>query len=91
MITKAMTFEEFKASLNSRFEGKVIFNEVGKHGWTSVEDILDKKPGGNPGPHWCDAAPIPRNGRLLGNYNFNTGIAEFYPLWAREGFVEQDV
>lgn len=90
-ITKAMTFEEFKAAIASRFGKNVIYDERGKHGWTGVESILDGKPVSNPGPHWCDAAPIPRNGRLLGNYNFNTGIAEFYPLWTRAGFVEQDV
>jgi glucose/arabinose dehydrogenase len=72
-----MTFEEFKSTLTARF-GRVAFDERGKHGWTSVEDILDRKPGGTPGPHWCDAAPIPRTQRLLGTYDFNSAVATFF-------------
>ncbi len=89
-MVKQMTFEEFKASLTRRF-GRVLFDEHGKHGWTGVDDILDRKPGGNPGPHWCDAAPCPRGDRLLGKYDFNAGTATFFPVWDREtrSYVEQ--
>lgn len=74
-----ISFEEFKSRLTEKFGVRgVLFDEHGKHGWTSVENILDGKPGGNPGPHWCDAAPNPRQQNLLGNYNFNTGIATFF-------------
>ncbi len=72
-----MSFEEFKATLIAK-HGKVIFDEVGKNGWTSIEDILDKKPGGTPGSHWCDASSVPRGQYLLGKYDFNTEIATFF-------------
>lgn len=77
VVQEKMTFEEFKSRLFTKF-GKVHFREEGKYGWTSVEDILDKHPGGRSGPHWCDASPIPATQWLLGSYNFNTETAEFY-------------
>lgn len=74
-----MTFEQFKARLVAqRGERGVSFRETGKHGWTTIEDILDRKPGGHPGPHWCDAAPIPAGYYLLGKYDFNSGEATFF-------------
>jgi hypothetical protein len=72
-----MCFEEFKATLIMK-HGRVVFNEVGKYGWTSIEDILDRRPNGNSGPHWCDASPVPRTQRLLGKYDFNMEIATFF-------------
>ncbi len=77
-MVKQMTADEFKAILIEQTGGKVRFDEVGKHGWTSVEDILDKAPGRRPGPHWIDAAPVPRTQRLLGKYDCVTGTATFF-------------
>lgn len=87
---KNITFEEFKSTLDQRF-GRVRYDEHGQNGWTSVDDILEKKPGGRPGPHWCDAAPIPSTGTLVGTYDFNTGEATFFPVWDKETrtYVEQ--
>jgi hypothetical protein len=77
-VEQSMSFEQFKDVLTNKY-GRVNFRECGKHGWTSVEDILDRKPGGNPGPHWCDAAnPKPNSTHLFGRYNFNTSIATFF-------------
>lgn len=74
-----MTFEAFKQALVLlRGTENVRFQETGKHGWTSVEDILDGKPSGRPGPHWCDASPIPRTQKLLGTYDFISGRATFF-------------
>ncbi len=74
-----MTFEQFQETLETKFgKGKVSFREQGKHGWSTPEDILNKQPGGRPGPHWCDAAPIPSTQWLLGTYNFNTSEAKFF-------------
>lgn len=72
-----MTFEEFKARCE-KDGNRVIYDEHGKHGWTSVEDILDRKPGGRPGPHWCDASHSPRSRYLIGTYSFNTQEAKFF-------------
>jgi hypothetical protein len=72
-----MTFDQFKSRLTAKF-GRVMFDEHGQNGWSSVADILERKPGGTPGPHWCDAAALPRTGRLLGTYNFNVGTGTFY-------------
>ncbi len=86
-VTESMSFDAFKDRLHRKVGGhetwhdqriSISFREVGKHGWTSVEDILDKKPGGQSGPHWCDAAPIPCGQWLLGKYDFNAGVATFF-------------
>jgi hypothetical protein len=90
-VKKTMTFDEFKSTLIARFgEREVFFREVGKHGWTSVNDVLNKDPGGRVGPHWCDAEPH-EGQRLLGHYDFNTQTATFFEVWDREkqAFVEQ--
>ena len=74
-----MTFDEFKQKLLDKFgAGKVRFREVGANGWTSVDDVLAGRKGGNDGPHWCDACPIPATGRMLGTYDFNSEMAEFF-------------
>jgi len=75
--TQQMTFEEFKATLTERY-GKVRFTEAGANGWTSVEDLLNKRPGSASGPHWCDAAPIPGTGHLLGTYDFVANQGTFF-------------
>lgn len=73
-----MTADEFRATLTQKTGGKVRFVEVGKNGWTTVEDALGGRPGGRPGPHWIDAAPIPRTQRLLARYDCLTGEATFF-------------
>jgi len=76
---KTMTFEELKTELIAKFgEKNLRFNEQGKNGWTSVDDILAKKHGGKPGPRWCDIGHNPRTQWLIANYDFNTQIATFY-------------
>jgi hypothetical protein len=79
MTTTTMTFEQFKADLERKHgAGRVLFTEHGKDGWTDLEGIVEGKPESKPGPRWCDAAPWPRTGRLLGTYDFNGGTATFY-------------
>lgn len=76
---RLMTFDQFKADLERKHgAGQVRFEEFGRHGWTSVESILDGKPVSQPGPHWCDASPRPRTGRLLASYDFVSGTAKFF-------------
>ena len=77
-IEEKICFDEFKARLRARLDGAVSFREEGKHGWTSVEDIMERRPGGRPGPHWCDASFVPSTRWLAGSYNFNTGFAKFF-------------
>ncbi len=79
MSSQPMKFEEFKAALTAKFgEDKVRFAETGKHGWTSLDQMPDRLTHGNPGPHWCDASPVPRTQRLLGKYDFVRGVGEFF-------------
>ena len=75
-IIETMTFEEWKTRILLR--GPTTFTETGKHGWTTIDDILDKKPGGRPGPHWCDASPLPRSQRMYGTYYFNHDVDNAY-------------
>ncbi len=77
--TETIEFSEFKDRLKDLLGPRgVCFRETGKHGWTTVDDILDRKPGGRPGSHWCDAAYVPMRQKLAGHYDFNSGIATFY-------------
>ena len=79
MIKNKMPFDAFKAILIGDFGEKgVTFRQVGQHGWTSLTDILDRKPGGNPGPHWCDVSYVPARQMLAASYDFNTDTATFY-------------
>lgn len=75
-----MSFEQFKSRCEAGYAGYIGYREVGKYGWTSVEDILDRKAGGNPGPHYTDAYPMPSGSYcyLRGTYDHNTNIATFY-------------
>jgi hypothetical protein len=81
MTTEKMSFEEFKARCIELNDGKrVLFDEVGKHGWTKL-DVDQNGPTlvpGQSGPHWCDAAPFPREQWLIGHYDFETGEAKFF-------------
>jgi len=74
------TFEEFKNRLVELHGEKILYRESGKHGWTSIEPAGNsiKLVPGNPGPHWCDASPIPSKGYLLGKYNFNSNTATYF-------------
>lgn len=79
MKTTEISFDEFKARLIAKHgASRLTFREAGKFGWTSVEDILDRKPGGQTGPHWCDVSFVPGRRLLAGSYNFNTGVATFF-------------
>lgn len=79
---KTVSFEEFKNVLNQRF-GRVLYNEIGKNGWTSLDSVLAGNPTSKPGPHWCEASAIPRTQRLLARYDFNTLTATFFDVWNR--------
>ena len=78
--TLTMTFEEFKANCIFQVgERHVRFSEHGKHGWSSVDDILDGDFTGKPGSHWCDARRVnPSSQWLIGTYDFNSGVASFF-------------
>ncbi len=80
MMTEKMTFETFKARIIEKHDTRVIFDEHGQYGWTSLgmnENGPTLTPGSD-GPHWCDVAACPREQTLLGSYDFNTGTAKFF-------------
>jgi hypothetical protein len=80
-VTETMEYGQFQARLDSENDGKVRFSEYGQHGWTGLEEMPDRLVHGKTGPHWADAAPIPRGQWLLGRYDFETRQATFfYPL-----------
>lgn len=83
MLIKApITFEQFKATLIDKFgEKNIHFREQGQHGWSRIEISNSEQltmSHGNPGPHWCDASPIPATQKLLGTYNFNSKTGKFF-------------
>ena len=71
-----MSPEQFKEKCRSIIPN-VFFREEGKHGWTSVENILNESFKSDAGPHWIDAC-VPKSQYLLGYYNFNSGEAKFF-------------
>jgi hypothetical protein len=73
-----MTFEQFKTECESRCSTHVGYDEVGKHGWTTLDEFPERIKTGQLGPHWADAHPVPRTGRLIGKYDFVTATAVFY-------------
>lgn len=81
MTTEKMSYDEFQERCIKLNAGRrVIFDEHGKHGWSRL-DVDDNGPTLVPeddGPHWCDAAPCPREQRLIGHFDFKTGLATFY-------------
>ena len=80
-VREKMTYEQFQARCKELNGFKrVAFDERGKHGWTKL-DVDDRGPvliPGQPGPHWADAAPWPREQKLIGTYDFNAGEATFF-------------
>ena len=81
-----MTFDTFKDEINLRF-GRAYFRHIGEHGWSHIANGSEgiQMDHGQPGPHWCDAIPVPSTGKVLGSYNFNTSIATFYQEASNDG------